>query len=156
VMLPTGGAMPGPIVCAVDASHGAVEALRVAERLSDRLDLPLVVAHVIDYEPPSDEAAVEALEGAERLLDRVTREAAARPVELRAELGDPATRLAELAAEKAAEMIIIGSKLHGRRWRPPLRSSLSSALARRSRCPILVVPPSLHAASRAEEISSIA
>jgi nucleotide-binding universal stress UspA family protein len=59
--------------------------------------------------------------------------------ELRTEVGDPAERLAAAADELGAELLVVGAG--GRTWWPtkPL-GSVSSALAARAPCPVVVVP----------------
>jgi nucleotide-binding universal stress UspA family protein len=57
----------------------------------------------------------------------------------RTEVGDPAERLVAAADELGAELLVVGAG--GRRWaRPAPLGSVSSALAARAPCPVVVVP----------------
>lgn len=118
----------GTILCGVDASREARDALQVAAALSERLGTRLVVAYV----------------GSARGGDRLVAEVADRAgVEgafaSRVETGDPATRLAEIAAEEGADLIVIGAhapRLRTLRSRPALARELDSATS----CPVLLAP----------------
>jgi nucleotide-binding universal stress UspA family protein len=132
------------IVCAVDESAGAVEALAVASGLSKNLGLRLVLAHVVDGHNQSNGVAVDSVEAqraGQRLLERIARthslEAAA---DHRAEVGDRASELSRIAGEEAAVVIVVGSRSRSRRRRT-LLSRLSAELRTTAPCPILVVPP---------------
>ncbi len=108
------------IVCGIDDSPGAVEALRVARTLSTDLKLRLVLAHV----------AAGWTAGAEHDLH----------AERRVEVGEAAQALARIAAEEAATLIVVGSRSQGR-LRPGLRSGLAGELAASAPCPVVIVPP---------------
>jgi nucleotide-binding universal stress UspA family protein len=132
------------IVCAVDESAGAAEAIAVASCLSKNLGLRLVLAHVVDgYNRRNGVAVdgVQAQQAGQRLLERITRrhslEAAA---DHRAEVGDRASELARIAGEEAAAVIVVGSRSRSRRRRR-LISQLSAELRSTAPCPVLVVPP---------------
>jgi nucleotide-binding universal stress UspA family protein len=130
----------GTIVCAVDDSQEAEEALRVAARLSDDAGLRLVVAHV--EEPAHTRSVRETSEQRGRqLLDRLL--ATQGPdggADKRVEVGERANELARVAAEEAASLIVVGSR---RRhwWRRRRTTSLTSDLAATAACPVVVVPP---------------
>jgi nucleotide-binding universal stress UspA family protein len=132
------------IVCAVDESTGAAEAITVASGLSKNLGLRLVLAHVVDGYNGSNGVAVdggEAQQGGQRLLERIARkqglEAA---VDHRAEVGDRASELSRIAGEEAAAVIVVGSRSRSRRRRS-LMSRLSAELRSTAPCPVVVVPP---------------
>jgi nucleotide-binding universal stress UspA family protein len=141
--------MAGTVVCGVNESRGARHAAHVAGALSEQLDLRLVLAHVVDGfsvadDTVGDEESVtttQAREGGKRLLDQLAAERRLRGADQRIEVGDPAERLAQIAAEERAALILVGARAQGRRWRPTLRSDLSRDLARVTSCPVLVVPP---------------
>jgi nucleotide-binding universal stress UspA family protein len=148
--------MGGTVVCGVNESRGARHAARVAGALSEQLNLRLVLAHVVDGftgvdgTVGDDESVttVQARKGGKRLLDQLAAEQRLRGADQRIEVGDPAERLAEIAAEERAALILVGARAQGRRWRPTLRSDLSRDLARVTSCPVLVVPPGTDSSSR--------
>jgi nucleotide-binding universal stress UspA family protein len=132
------------IVCGIDPSPGAREALRVAERLRRRLGLRVVAVHVVDAfvrEVPENGLVVrQARERGDRLVEQLLAERELGELDRRIELGDPAERLAAVALEEGAELIVIGSQPHGRR-RTTLRSRLATELPETTDCPVVVVPP---------------
>jgi nucleotide-binding universal stress UspA family protein len=132
------------IVCAVDESPGAAEAIAVAAALSKGLGLRLVLAHVVDGYRRSNGVGmgrVQGHRGGQRLLERVARthslESAA---DRRAEVGDRASELSRIAGEEAAVVIVVGSRGRYRRRRGRL-SRLSAELTSTAPCPVVVVPP---------------
>jgi GMP synthase-like glutamine amidotransferase/nucleotide-binding universal stress UspA family protein len=147
--------MHASIVCGVDGSVESEAALHVAARLADRLELGLVVAHVAEpahvpyaaAAPFGGIAGRSALmeevesqeEAAERLLEQVV-VAAGVDAERRTALGDPAERLAEIADEVDAELIVVGSRGRGA-FKSAFLGSVSNALVGVARCPVLIVPP---------------
>jgi nucleotide-binding universal stress UspA family protein len=131
----------GTIVCAINASTGAAEALRTASRLSERLGMRLVVVHVLEDVPLSPAARREARAGGMRLVDRMLAEAGAPGADRRVAIGDPAEHVGRIAGEERSEMIVIGSKASGRKARPPLRSRLATELPQTTPVPVVVVPP---------------
>jgi nucleotide-binding universal stress UspA family protein len=131
------------IVCGVDESPGAVDALRVADALSGDLDVRLVLAHVAaGWAGGADDGLTsgQARQGGSLLLERTAREHSIE-AERRVEVGETAEELARIAAEEGATVIVVGSRRHGR-WRPKLRSRLADELAATAPCPVVVVPPS--------------
>lgn len=129
------------IVCAVNETTGAEEALRTASGLAGRLGLRLVAVHVVEDVPVSPAARREARTGGMRLVDRLLAEQDVRIADRRVAIGDPAEHIARIAGEEGAELLVIGSKPHGRRPRPPLRSRLATELPRTTHIPVVVVPP---------------
>jgi nucleotide-binding universal stress UspA family protein len=57
-------------------------------------------------------------------------------------VGKPAEALAQIAAEEAATLIVVGSRRQGR-LHPGLRSGLAGELAASAPCPVVIVPPPL-------------
>ena len=55
-------------------------------------------------------------------------------------VGYPAERLADLADEEGAELIVVGSRGRGA-FKAAFLGSVSTALIGVARCPVLVVPP---------------
>jgi nucleotide-binding universal stress UspA family protein len=132
------------ILCAVDESAGAAEAVAVASGLSNDLGLRLVLAHVVDRYGPANGIAMsgtQAQEGGRRLLLRIARTHSLEgSADRRAEIGDPAHELSRIAGEEAAAMIVLGSHNRSRRRRN-LMSRLSAELRSTAPCPVVVVPP---------------
>jgi nucleotide-binding universal stress UspA family protein len=143
--------MAGTVLCGVNDSAGARNAARVAGAISKQLDVRLVLVHVADAFTLADGSAgndesvttIQARSGGKRLLDQLTAEQGLRRAEQRIEVGDPAERLAQVAAEERAALILVGARAQRRRWRPALRSDFSRELAHVTPCPVLVVPPAL-------------
>jgi nucleotide-binding universal stress UspA family protein len=130
------------IVCGIDDSPGAVEALRVARVLSADFAVRLVLAHVAGgWADGPDESLTtnHARKGGNRLLERTADEHDLE-AERRVELGEPAEALARIAAEEGATLIVVGSRRHGR-WRARLRSGLAGDLVETAPCPVDVEPP---------------
>jgi nucleotide-binding universal stress UspA family protein len=131
------------MMCAVDESPGAAEAIEVAAGLSKGLGLRLVLAHVVDLHRRTnrmDLDDVQAHRGGQRLLERIARkhnlDSAA---DHRAEVGNRASELSRIASEEAAVLIVVGSRGRHRRRRGRL-SRLSLELRRTAPCPVVVVP----------------
>jgi nucleotide-binding universal stress UspA family protein len=133
------------IVCGIDRSPGAQEALRIAERLRRRLGLRVVAVHVVDAfarrSPENGIVVRQARERGDRLVEQLLAERELGELDRRIELGDPAERLAAVALEEGAELIVIGSQPHGRRRRAAFRGRLAAELAETTSCPVLVAPP---------------
>jgi nucleotide-binding universal stress UspA family protein len=133
------------ILCGVDRSPGGQTALRVASELSKQLGIRLVVAHIAEGYPAAEYAegltSIKARQGATRLLEELARaEGLDSEVDRRVDVGDPAERLASIASEEGADLIIVGSRRQGRRrWK--LVSGLLPELSAATRRPVLVVPP---------------
>ena len=149
--------MSSRIVCGVDGSPDSQIALHVAARLAERLNLRLVVAHVAEpaYVPytaaarfggsAGRHALMEEVESqeelAERLLEQVVA-AAGVDGDRRTAVGIPAERLAEIADEEDAELIVVGSRGNGRgAFKAAFLGNVSNALVGVARCPVLIVPP---------------
>jgi nucleotide-binding universal stress UspA family protein len=141
--------MAGTVLWGVNDSAGARNAARVAGALGKQLELRLVLVHVAaaftlaDGSAGKDESetTIQARSEGKRLLDQVTAEQGLRGAEKRIEVGDPAERLAQVAAEERAALILVGARAQKRRWRPTLRSDFSRELAHVTPCPVFVVPP---------------
>jgi nucleotide-binding universal stress UspA family protein len=141
--------MAGTVLCGVNDSAGARNAARVAGALSKRLELRLVLVHVADAftladgSAGNDESVMtrQARSGGKRLLDQLTAEQGLRGAEQRIEVGDPAERLAQVAAEERAALILLGARAQRRRWWSTSRSDLSRDIAGLTPCPVLIVPP---------------
>jgi nucleotide-binding universal stress UspA family protein len=130
----------GTIVCAIDDSPEAAEALRVAARLSDDVGLRLVVAHVEDSVGAGSDVLRSAQHRGDEMLNRILRaEGLSGDSDRRVEVGARSSELARVAAEEAASLIVVGSR--SRRWWPGRGTSkLTGELATTAECPVLVVP----------------
>ncbi len=148
--------MSGSIVCGVDGSANSVAALEVAAGLASRLGIRLVVAHVAEPAAVPYAAAVpfggtagydavmEAVESREekgkRLLEQIVTETGLVGAECRAVVGVAPERLADLADEEGAELIVVGSRGRGA-FKSAFLGSVSNDLLGVARCPVLIVPP---------------
>jgi nucleotide-binding universal stress UspA family protein len=149
--------MRGTVICGVTDSDEGRGALAVAAEISERLGLRLVLAHVAEGIAPLDVNG----EGSESVTTRADRQGAARLVtrlaaehgvagnaEQRSAVGDPAALLGQIAAEEAADLIVVGSRARGR-----LRRGLESGLARQlettTSVPVVIAPPRTPRASKA-------
>lgn len=144
------------IVCGLDGSPDSRAALDVAAKLSARLGSRLVLAHVAEVAhvpyaaayplggtsgPAAVAMDVEAeKEAGERLLEEVAVAAGLADAERRVEMGVPAERLADLADEEDAELIVVGSRGRGA-FKAAFLGSVSNSLVGVARCPVLIVPP---------------
>jgi nucleotide-binding universal stress UspA family protein len=118
--------MTGTIICTVDSSDGASTAIRVARQLAERFDARMVLVSVAGG--PGDQTA-------NRLAEANT----GMDAEHRVAVGDPAESVAVIAAEEAAELIVVGARrglLGG-----TLRSTLARDLAATAPCPVVVAAP---------------
>jgi nucleotide-binding universal stress UspA family protein len=141
--------MPASIICGVDGSPDSREALRIAGRLGAQLGLRLIVAHVVPPQPRADvsaaapgavTAATSSVQAPSvRMLEQMMRDVGVVRAERRVEYGLPPERLADLADEERAEVIVVGSRGRGR-LAAAFLGSVSSDLIGLARCPVLVVP----------------
>ena len=143
----------GRIVCGVDGSeharHAAISALGLAERLGARLTLlhvtPTRTMVPVDSLPmPLDPSAYRrsaelAFSESEAAFDSLAPEITAADADREVRLGQPAVVLAEVAADCDAEFIVVGSRGRGA-WRSAVLGSVSSEVARRAPCPVIIVP----------------
>lgn len=131
----------GTIVCAVDDSPEAAEALRVAARLSAETGLRLVVVHVESTVGAGPDIRRSAEARGRQVLDRLlAAQGLNGSVDKRIELGNPANEVARVAAEEAANVVLLGSGSR-RRWCRRRSSSLASEVTATAPCPVAVVPP---------------
>jgi nucleotide-binding universal stress UspA family protein len=145
--IPSNGRSTHVVVCGVDGSRVAVEALRTAHRLAGALGLRLVAAHVVAPVPvaaepwtaPAASFGADDVASGEALLEQVCARAQVADAERRIATGRPAERLAELADEESAELIVVGSRGH-RLLRAAFIGGVSSELIGLASCPVLVIP----------------
>jgi nucleotide-binding universal stress UspA family protein len=139
----------GTLVCGVSDYDDGRQALETAVELSDRLGLRLVLAHVSNGigSLGSDLDGIESVsmkanrEGAARLLDRLATEyGVVDRAERRSGTGDAAVVIGQIAAEEAADLIVIGAKKRGVLGRR-VESRLAEQLGSETPVPILIAPP---------------
>jgi len=156
-----GGDVSSSILCGVDGSQPARLALRHAVRLARMLGLRLVVAHVVQLPLSSPGVGPTArqlmtvpiddlLASGSALLDKILEEEEVVDATRRVVLGFPGDRLADLADEEAAELIIVGSRGRGA-VKAALLGSVSADVIGVARRPVLVVPSRADARSRERE-----
>lgn len=131
----------GTIVCAVDDSPEAEEALCTAVRLSGDAGLRLVAVHVAERADAGSNERAAAEQRGRQLLDRLlAAQGRNGRVDKRVEVGERANELARVAAEEAASVILVGSRRR-RWWRGRRTGKLTADLAATAACPVVVVPP---------------
>jgi nucleotide-binding universal stress UspA family protein len=141
----------GTLVCAVNENDDGRAALEMAVELSERLGLRLVLAYARDGIGPvaadADGDGAESVtmkanrEGAARLLRRLAAEyGVADRAEHRSGTGDAAALIGQIAAEEAADLIVVGSRARGR-LRRGVESRLAEQLRSETSVPVLIAPP---------------
>lgn len=138
--------MPPALLCAIDQTTDA-NVPWTAGDLAASLGSRVVLTHVAEAGRGlrvSGREGSAADTGARRaLLSRARLEIADDVyVEERLELGAPGEKLAEVAVEEEAGLIVIGWRGRGT-VRSALFGSVSRELARRASCPVVIVPPSV-------------
>jgi nucleotide-binding universal stress UspA family protein len=133
------------IVCGVDESAGARAAVRVAWNIAQRIGGRLVAVHVLDRlladSPAAERVAAEVL----------YQEVPDAHAEARGEVGDVAERLAAVAREEDATLIVLGARSRGRS-RTYLRARCAAELSELTLVPIVIAPVQVAAVgSRARE-----
>jgi nucleotide-binding universal stress UspA family protein len=121
------------IVCGVDGSPSARAAVRVAAPLAEAVGARLVAVHVVDRLADVSQAGERV--AANVLYDEVPDATA----EARGEVGDVAERLAAVARDEEATLIVLGARSRGRS-RTHLRARCAAELAELTAVPILVAP----------------
>jgi nucleotide-binding universal stress UspA family protein len=139
--------MRGTMVCSVSDTEAGRGALELAAELSSRLGLRLVLAHVatgISSEDDSEAGESVSMkadrQGATRLLDRLAAEYGVEATKRRVAVGDEAARLGQIAAEEAADVILVGARPRGR-LRRGFESKLANELETETPVPVLIAPP---------------
>ena len=140
--------MRGTVVCGVDDLDGGRGALGMAVALSDRLDMRLVLVHVggglgstAGNGTQCADVPDTARDESARLVARLAVEhGVSHRAEPRSAAGDPAAVIGRIAAEEAADLIVVGSRPRGR-LRRGFVSRLAEQLAGETTLPILIAPP---------------
>jgi nucleotide-binding universal stress UspA family protein len=147
--------MDRSIVCGVDGSADSQAALAVAIDLAARLRLRVIMANVVEprHAPYVGSASLggamprpllpttdQQKEAANGLLVELSATMDLEEADRRVVVGYAAERLADLADEEGAEMIVVGSRGRGA-FKAAFLGSVSTSLIGVARCPVLVVPP---------------
>ena len=130
--------MRGTLLCAVSDGEDSADALELGAQFSDRLGLRLVLAHAVDgingIGDEDESVTMKAnREGAERAWPSSPAHGVAESAERREAVGDEAAQLGQIAAEEAADLILVGA-------RPAvgcgagLRADLPTSSRQRRRC----------------------
>jgi nucleotide-binding universal stress UspA family protein len=150
----------GCIVCGVDESEEGRNAARLAARLSQWLDLRLVLVHaahsaspfevLAPLPPPHGPEPASAQDtgasAAQAVLRRIEAQEGIHGAELRPEIGDPADLIVSIAEEEGADLIVVGSRRRGV-LSSLFLGSISATVAARAPCPIVIVPEGAHVRS---------
>jgi nucleotide-binding universal stress UspA family protein len=148
--------MRGTIVCGVTDTDEGRQALATAVEVSERLGLRLVLAHVSDgigalngHVDGEESVTMKGdREGGARLLARLAEEYdVAERAECRVAVGDAGSLLGQIAAEEAADLIVVGARGRGR-LRRGLESRLAERLETETPVPVLIAPPRLRRARK--------
>jgi nucleotide-binding universal stress UspA family protein len=139
----------GTVVCGVTAGEEGHAAVELGVELSHRLGLRLVLAHVAEGPAPPDrdsegnESVTMKADrhGGETYLARLARRYGVEDTaDCRVVVGEPALQVGQIAAEEAADVIVVGSR--ARRWPGRgLESRLAEGLERETPVPIVIAPP---------------
>jgi nucleotide-binding universal stress UspA family protein len=136
---PTGGT----VVCDVTEPVAGRSAAEFAGALAARLDLRLVLVHVVEEMPAGadeDLTARQLRRGAEHTLDEVVRDNG-HDADIRLVVGEHAEAVARVAAEEGADLVVVGGRPAGL-GRRNLRWTLARRLEAATPVPVLVAPPS--------------
>lgn len=143
--------MQGTLICGVTDTDDGRSALELSLELSERLALRLVLVNIADGIETTSGNGDDGYEsvsmlndrvGAARLLARLADEYRIRDTAVRREaVGDPATLLGRIAAEEAGDLIVLGSRVRGRRFRRGLESRLAEELRPATTIPVVIAPP---------------
>jgi len=133
------------ILVAIDGSAHARAALDFAIDLAARYGATLVLLHAFPHvsdllgTPQYEHLLVARTLNGERLLESAqTQVGDAAPVDTQLVEGPAAPAILQIAAEEGCDMIVVGSRGHGQ-LAGLLLGSVSSAVAQRAECPVLIV-----------------
>ena len=130
------------VVCGVDGSAAGRSATRFAAELARRLELRLLAVHVASRSGRRRGPAEFLAEaGARGVINQALSAARARGAEARIEHGPAAMRLALVAAEEAAAVMVLGTRAEPGPESTPL-GAVAAAAVTLSPCPVVLVPPS--------------
>jgi nucleotide-binding universal stress UspA family protein len=129
-----------PIVAAVDGSAASRAAVGEAVRLGTELDAPIVFVYVrrgpagLFGSPVYQRQLTKEMARARRVLDRALAVAASAGVSAEGEIleGSPRRRIAEIAGDRGARLVVVGSR------KRKLGRSVSGGVAREAGRPVVV------------------
>jgi nucleotide-binding universal stress UspA family protein len=136
--------LDGPLIAAYDGSDHALQAARHGAALAAALDRDLVLMHVTESGGPrvgaDADLALELHEAARSCAASAGRTARPLDVTIVVEHGDPVEQLTRAAQERAASLVLVGSR--GRTaLTSALLGSVSAGLVRSADRPVVVVGP---------------
>jgi nucleotide-binding universal stress UspA family protein len=134
--------MGGTVVCGVTGTPDGRGAADLAHALGTRLELRLVLVHVVEGVALDTQESLSARQrqaGAEQILNEIALEIGDR-TEKRIMLGNRADALAQVAAEEGADLIVIGSR-PARLSSRKLRCTLARELEAATPIPVVLAPP---------------
>jgi len=141
------GWSPETVLVPTDGSEYAEEAATHAIDVASRLDAAVHVVSVVDsgefgYEFPSMDIPDMLAEGANDAVDRVIERAVDRDVPTTSEVvqGRPSRRILDVAEERGADLIVLGTHGHSALGRL-IVGSVAERVVRGAEMPVLVVPP---------------
>jgi nucleotide-binding universal stress UspA family protein len=153
--------MQGTLICAVTDAEGGEDVVAVGAELSERLGLRLVLAHALDGVAALGTDGNESVtmkqhrEGAERRLRQLAEEyGVAGTAERRLVVGEPAAIFGRIAAEEAADVIVVGARSRGWRRRS-LESRLADELKTETPVPVLLAPPRTRRAGKEPPVNRL-
>jgi nucleotide-binding universal stress UspA family protein len=148
------------ILVGVDGSATSLKAVELAADLAKKCSAQLTLLTVVPRSPPAVDRAVDptfeeyariehiqdppeefVVAAAEKVLDRARRAAAAKgatPIEAGPAFGDPAREIIAEAEDRNADLVVVGSRGHGR-LAGLLLGSVAQKLVSHAPCPVLVV-----------------
>jgi nucleotide-binding universal stress UspA family protein len=159
LVIPRGAAgerVNGTIACVIGDPAGAEAAIEVARWLAERFGARMLLISIADGVGGIDEGvtAAQAHAGTKRRLQQLSAKHRLTEAEQRIAIGDPAEAVARIAAEEAADLIVVGAR-RGLRTRT-LRALLAGDLAATASCPVVVAPPRYRDSShRIEQADSL-
>jgi nucleotide-binding universal stress UspA family protein len=141
------------IVCGIAQTEGNAHTLKVAARLADRLGARLAMVAVIDSPADSSARRAATAQAASALAALARRWGVVDDAVHRIETGDPAERLAHVADELDAELVVVGGTRRSR-LASLLNGDVAERVSRRARRPVAVVPAGHYPAEAVEELAT--
>jgi nucleotide-binding universal stress UspA family protein len=144
------------ILVGVDGSPASLKAVELAADLAAKYNAQLTLLTVVSRSPPAvdpafgEYARIEHIQepptefahaAAEQVLDRAREVAGAKgatPIEAEPAFGDPTRELIAEAEDRNADLVVVGSRGHGR-LSGLLLGSVAQKLVSHAPCPVLVV-----------------